>query len=246
MRRSWAANCGESAVLLLCITLAIRVGTATQSSVLPAVPALSLQSGERLAVIGVARGKTKLRRTDRKSLQNRRIGFGLTNLLAETLFETGEFRLLEEKDIRKREILEDLVYTYWIEPGAAYSEQVLRNVATQLGVKLLAYGSVSHTRSVKKGFRVGPLSRHTQKLLMRVNVCLYEVSTGTTLCHEGQGEAQQEGTGVIYEFRGDQLDFEKNATGRASKQAVTLAVRKLIARIRFQHANDQSSSFVNK
>lgn len=234
MRRLWRF-CKRCAVpiIVLCIALIACSDAAKLDRVPPADTRLSLRTGVRLAVIGVSQGKSRLRRADKKRLQNRRIGFGLNNLLAEALFDTGNFRLLEGKDIRQRELLEDLVNTYWIERGATYSAQELRRVATQLGVKLLAYGSVSHARSSSGRFSLGPLSRHTQKLRVRVNVCLYDASTGTILCQEGQGEARQEGTGVIYEFHGDRLDFENNAAGRATKQAVTLAVREIVASIRF-------------
>jgi hypothetical protein len=52
-------------------------------------------------------------------------------------------------------------------------------------------------------------------------------------CREGQGVARQEGVGVIYEFRHDRLDFEKNAMGKATKQAVEQGVRDLMASIHF-------------
>jgi hypothetical protein len=195
-------------------------------------PTLSLRSGETLAVIGVTQEEGQLGDTERQNLTDRRIGFGLTHLLAEALFDTGKFRLREEKDVRQREILENLVSTYWLEPGARYSEQVLHSVAMQLGVELLAYGSVAHRLS-KQSVSIGPFSHHKQKLQTRVNVCLYAASTGAILCREGQGEAQQEGVGVIYEFRADRLDFETNAAGKATKQAVTLAVQELVTSIRF-------------
>jgi hypothetical protein len=40
--------------------------------------------------------------------------------------------------------------------------------------------------------------------------------------------------GVIYEFQGDRLDFEHNAAGKATRQAVTLAIQELMTRIRFR------------
>jgi hypothetical protein len=66
-----------------------------------------------------------------------------------------------------------------------------------------------------------------------MEVCLYEVSTKQTLCRQGAGMAQQEGVGVVYEFRNNRPDFEKTAAGLATKQAVTAAVHALMAGIRF-------------
>ena len=220
-------------IVALCLLFCVCTGTETAKTGASSRSMFTLQTGKMLAVIGVTQEDRQPRSTDRKSLDDRRIGFGLTNLLAEVLFDTGKFRLLEEKEVHKRELLENLVQTYWIEPGAQYSAQMLQGIAIQLGVELLAYGSVSHSETSKRSVSFGPFSHHKQKLQVKVNVCLYEASVGGILCREGQGEAQQEGVGVLYEFHADRLDFEKNAAGRATKQAVTSAVQELVVGIQF-------------
>jgi len=81
--------------------------------------------------------------------------------------------------------------------------------------------------------QIGPFGRYQQKLRVRVEVCLFDISTRQTLCQSGEGSGQQEGVGFIYEFRNDRLEFEKTAAGRATKQAVSAAVQALIASVRF-------------
>lgn len=216
---------------MLCVSLGACTGSTRHRSAVSATPTLSLRTGEVLAVIGVKQGKNQLSSADSQGLQDRRIGFGLSKLLAESLYDTGKFRLVEEKDLHKRE-LEDLVHIYWIVHRANYSEQELRRVATQLSAELLAYGSISY-RSFRERISAGPISRVMQKLRIQANVCLYEVFTDAILCREGQGEAEQERRGVIYEPRDDRLDFEKNAAGIATKLAVERAVQDLVAGIQF-------------
>jgi hypothetical protein len=77
------------------------------------------------------------------------------------------------------------------------------------------------------------VGRYQQQLRINVEVCLFEVSSQTALCRAGEGAAQQEGVGAVYEFRNDRPAFEKNAAGRATKQAVTSAVEALMASLRF-------------
>ena len=228
-------RCKQSGVLTmaLCIVLVIHTAVAPSSSLSPSSSPLLLQTGGTLAVIGVTQEESRLRSMDSKSSEYRRIGFGLTTLLAEVLFDTGKFRLFEEKEVHKRELLENLVSTYWIEPGARFSVQMLHSVATQLGVGLLAYGSIAHTSTSQRHLCFGPFCHHKQQLHVRVNVCLYEASADVMVCRAGQGAAQQEAAGVIYEFRGDRLDFHHNAAGRATKHAVMVAVQELVAGIRF-------------
>jgi curli biogenesis system outer membrane secretion channel CsgG len=205
-----------------------------QTSVSAAVPGatFALKTGTMLAVIGVSQ-EAQLRGPDRKSPEYSRIGFGLATLLSEVLFDTGKFRLMEEKALQKRELLDNLAQTYWIEPGPRYSAHRLQSIALQLGVELLAYGSIVRTKTSKFSSGIAFANYQKQKLQVKVNVCLYEASAGGIVCDEGQGEAQQEGAGVVYAFHGDRLDFENNAASKATKHAVILAVKALMTRIHF-------------
>lgn len=218
---------------LLCLILAACRSPETRSSGAPPPAALMLRPREALAVIGVKQDESQHMKDSTETVQDRRIGFGINTLLAESLFETGQFRLVEEKDVRQRELLDDLVRTYWVEPRSAYAAHELSRVATQLGVAVLAYGSIAYSGARSQRIALGPLSRTEQKVLVHVTACLYEAATRILLCREGQGEARQEGVGVVYEFRDDGPNFENNAVGRATKQAVGLAVRHLVASVRF-------------
>jgi hypothetical protein len=225
---------GKFVVLMamLCVSLGACTGSTAHRSTPSPTPPLSLRTSEILAVIGVQQGKNQLSSADSQGLQDRRIGFGLSKLLAESLYDTGKFRLVEEKDLHKRELIEDLVHIHWIVHRANYSERELRRVATQLRAELLAFGTISY-RSFRESISAGPISRVVQKLRIQANVCLYEVFTDAILCREGQGEAEQERRGVIYEPSDDRLDFEKNAAGIATKLAVARAVQDLVAGIQF-------------
>jgi hypothetical protein len=218
---------------LLGIMLVACSGPQTPHAVPSTAVGLTVRSGESLAVIGVQRGETPSHSGEADSVKDRRIGFGLNSLLAESLFDTGRFRLIEDKDVQPRELLADLVKTYWIEARSPYTAQELQRVAQQLGVALLAYGHVGYRGFSGQRLEIGPLSRAEQKLRLQVTACLYDASARVTLCRQGQGEARQEGVGVVYEFRGDRLDFEQNAVGRATKQAVALAVGELVASLIF-------------
>ena len=219
--------------VLLGMVLVACPGPQTQSDVRSPEAGLTIRSGESLAVIGVQRGDTPPRSGETDSMQDRRVGFGLNSLLAESLFDTGRFHLVEEKDVHQRALLTDIVKTYWIEARVPYTEQELQRVAQQLGVALLAYGRVAYSGFSGQRLMLGPLSRAEQKLRLQVTACLYNAVTRATLCRQGQGEARQEGVGVVYEFSGDRLDFAQNAVGRATQQAVALAVGELVASLTF-------------
>jgi len=199
----------------------------------PGIPALSLSAGKVLAAIGVKPPGKNGSGADDAVWQDRRVAMGLTNLLAESLYETGAFRLVEEKDMRQRQVIKELVDLFWSASHPESSQPELAGIGRRLEADLLAYGRIGYSRSSGQQIQVGPVGRYQQRLRINIEVCLYEMSTQQTLCRLGEGLAQQKGVGMIYAFRNDRPDFEKTAAGLATKQAVTSAVQALMASIRF-------------
>jgi hypothetical protein len=195
--------------------------------------ALSLRQGKILAAIGVKPESQQLSGDDHAALQDRRVAFGVNHLLAESFYETGKFRLVEEKDLRQRQLIAELVDLFWSESRPQPTAPEMLDIASRLEADLLAYGRVGYTRASAQRFQVGPMGNFRQRLRVNIEVCLYEVSSQKVVCREGEGTAQQEGLGVFYEFRNDRPDFEQSAGGRATKQAVASAVQALVASIRF-------------
>jgi hypothetical protein len=219
--------CGISALLGACSSHSARSIPSSST------PTLSLAVGETLAAIGVKPQRENGTGAEDAAWQDRRVAFGLTNLLAESFYDTGKFRLVEEKDLPQRQLIEEVVDLFWSAFRSEPSDPELVGIGARLEADLLAYGRVGYSRSSGQRIQVGPVGRYQQDLRVSVEVCLFEVASQHTLCRAGDGSAQQTGMGVVYEFRNDRPDFEKNALGRASKQAVTSAVQALMASMRF-------------
>jgi hypothetical protein len=233
--RSWRLRGGVVGLIGLYSVLLTGCGGATRQgdpSASPPAP-LSLHAGQRLAAVGFRPQGSVVAQADGAAWQDRRLAFGLNQLLAESFYATGQFRLVEARDIQRRELIEHVVQSYWTEPQRPVTPQDLAPLGARLEADLLAYGVIAEAGISGRRFFLGPISSHQQTLQVRVEVCLFEVATRSTFCREGQGIAQQEGAGVIYEFRHDRVDFERNAAGRATKQAVASAVREIIAAARF-------------
>jgi hypothetical protein len=219
--------CVVSSLLGACSSPSAR-GAASSSTTV-----LSLAVGKTLAAIGVKPPGENGSGADDAVWQDRRIAFGLTNLLAESFYDTGKFRLVEEKNLSQWQLIEELVDLSSSPSRPELSDLELASIGRRLAIDLLAYGRVGSTRLSGQRTVFGPLGRYQQRLRITIEACLHEVSSQKTLCREGEGMAQQEGVGVVYEFRNDRPDFEKTAAGLATKQAVTSAVQALMASIRF-------------
>src|SRR5262249_40024449 len=98
---------GKWVILLAVLGMALSAcaGPQTQGSIPSPAAVFTVRSGEALAVIGVQQGDAPSGRGEADRLRDPRVGFGLNSLLAESLFDTGQFRLIEEKDVRQRNLL---------------------------------------------------------------------------------------------------------------------------------------------
>jgi len=208
-------------------------GPAWRGALPAATPAFSLAPGKVLAAIGMQPQEANGTGTEDASLQDHRLAFGLTNLLAEAFYEIGKFRLAEEKDSRQRQLIGELVDLFATSSQRPPADPELASIGARLEADLLTYGKIGYTKSSNQRIQVGPLGRYQQTLRVSVEVCLFEVASQTTLCREGEGSAQQQGVGAVYEFRDNRPEFEKNAAGRATKQAVVSAVQALMASVSF-------------
>jgi hypothetical protein len=217
----------------LCPLLVACSGLTARGASSSPTPELSLAAGTTLAAIGVRPDEPNDSGREDATWRDRRVAFGLNNLLAEAFYDTGKFRLVEGKNLRQRQVVEELVELSWGGSRPELSDTDLEGIASRLEANLLTYGTIGYSRSSGRRLQLGPVGSYQQRLRVSVEVCLYEVSTHKTLCREAEGTAQQEGVGVIYEFRNDRLEFEKSAAGRATKQAVTSAVRAVMASLRF-------------
>lgn len=196
----------------------------------PAVAQLSLPSSTTLAVIGVKRSTGSL---DPTQAHYERVGFGLTHLLAEALAATGHFRLLEERALQRQQLLETWVQTYWLGERESYTVSQLCEAALQLGVQSLAYGTVSY-QSSQREIRIPPgITMLRQVVRVTVESCLYTTTVQARLCALGTGEATQKIGALIYEWRGNRIDFAQGALGMATAAATQDAVAQLSTRIYF-------------
>lgn len=205
--------------LVACTDLATRRGATALT--------LTLRSGSSLVVIGVQPA------TDQPQREESRVGFGLTHLVAETLFHTGKFQVWEEKTLDQRTLLDTSIQEYWLKPRPTDALAKLQSIGTQLGVALLAYGHMARATVSQRTVEAGPFTHVVQWLQMHVQVCLHAVATQVIACGEGQGEAEQTGSGMVYVFDGKRLAFERSAAGLATQKAVAQAVNRLIAQIVF-------------
>lgn len=205
---------GPSAAPFLA-TLALVAGCATaQPRYLTSPTRLSV------AVIGVRPAVNDAR------LRDLRIGFGLTSLVTEELYDSGRFRLTEiAPEVRRR--IDRMTVDAW-QRAALPDERDLDHVAVEAGADLVAFGEVVRFESPRSSLTLGPFSTQTNRLDVAVRICIRDAALAATWCEEGSGSASSSATAAAFEFRGDRVVFDQTSVGNAIAEAVDAAMKALM------------------
>jgi len=161
--------------------------------------------------------------------QDRRIGFGLTNLIAESFFDSGQFILLEEKE-EIRAQLKEVREKLWMLSEEAVQLQQAAKTATLAGAEMMAYGRVVSFKTPTTRVSMGPFHSREKVTEIKVEVILRDLKTAKSYSGEGKGKAKTTTTSVVFEYREDrdEVNFDKTTVGEATKQAVAEAVKKVL------------------
>jgi curli biogenesis system outer membrane secretion channel CsgG len=181
------------------------------------------QSKKTLLVVGVT-NEIKDERW-----QDRRIGFGLTSLIAESFFDSGAFALLEEKE-EIREQLKEVREKLWMLSEEAAQLQQAAATAGLAGAEMMAYGRVVSFKTPSTRVSMGPFHSREKITEIKVEVFLRDLKNDKSFSAEGRGKAKTTSTSIVFEYRQDrdEVNFDKTTVGEATKQAVVEAVKKVV------------------
>jgi hypothetical protein len=150
------------------------------------------------------------------------IGFGLCDLLAQRLFDTGRYRPVEDNPEIIREIHE-LVGSQWKGARDLFDMDEADRVAERLNVEAVAFARITEfSVSRSRGF-IGIFSRAKSTVHIEVEVSLKEFG-GPEKRAAGRGEAATESTALLFRIRNHRVYFDETAVGRAARQAIENAV----------------------
>jgi hypothetical protein len=161
--------------------------------------------------------------------QDRRIGFGLTNVIAESFFDSGLFLLLEEKE-EIRESLRTIREKLWMLSEDAVQLQQAADTAIVAGAEVMAYGRVVSMKTPTTRVSMGPFHSRGKTTEIKVEVFLRDLKSNASYSADGTGKAKTKATSVIFEYREDraEVNFDKTTVGQATKEAVAAAVKKIL------------------
>jgi hypothetical protein len=174
---------------------------------------------KKLIVIGV---KNEIQRAE---WQDQLIGYGVSNLLSQELFNTGHFSPVENNP----EIIErtnDLIKNLWTGQTELYYPENADEIAKSLISDIVAYARLTNfSVSRKRGF-AGPFSSSKTKVTIDIEVYLKEQGVGIKKS-TGQGSAYTKSLGAFFRVRKGKIYFDKTTVGKATKKAIMNAAKGL-------------------
>ncbi|MCF8305500.1 MAG: hypothetical protein K9I71_08665 [Ignavibacteriales bacterium] len=157
-------------------------------------------------------------------LKEKRVGFGLTNRLVETLYETNRFDFIEEKEAVVKRVVDNWTLS---ESDLADPMQEIKNKGLQIP-KYLVYAevydfAVSYSETV-----VGIASEKTNNTLIGIQVRFVDVATGKFVPGSGLGESKNQSVAI---WMSPEISFDQTTVGQASQQALNIAARNVLNRM---------------
>ncbi len=165
-----------------------------------------------------------------------KIGWGMQEMMATSLIDTGQFTVLERQDLSSVMAEQDLGASGRTGAGSAAA------VGQLAKAQILISGAVTEFEEKKggegagigfKGFRIG--GSHEQAHVA-INVRIYDTSSGEVLDSiRVAGSADAGGLKVGYsnaDFGGDLGGFRKTPLGEATQEAIDEAVKKIASRLK--------------
>jgi hypothetical protein len=173
---------------------------------------------KKLIVIGVTN------EIELAEFQDQLIGYGLSNLLSQELFDSGHFSPVEDKP----EIIErtkELIEKLWMGQTELTPENA-DEIAKNLNSDIVAYARIKKfSVSRNRGF-AGPFSSAKVKITITIEVYLKkhgQIIKKST----GKGSATTDSLGVFFQIRKGEISFDKTTVGQATKKAIINAVKGL-------------------
>jgi len=176
-------------------------------------------SPKKLVVIGVQSN------VSRPELDNELIGYGISSLLRQKLFDTGQYAPIEDNPEIIQEI-NRLINRQWSGGDSFYMPNDADRIAARFNADAVAYAKITDfTTSRRKGM-MGPFSKALTTVYIDVDVYIKEKGKQLIMVR-GEGEGATSSSAFLYEIRDDKIYFDKTALGKATKMAIEEAVSEL-------------------
>jgi hypothetical protein len=153
-----------------------------------------------------------------KKWKDFRIGFGVSNIIAEEFYTTGRFSLREEKgDIKDK--LTTLRKRLW---SGVYKDVQQSIDSIKTDSQAVIYGRLVYFGTPRQSVSLGPFGSSENAVIIKTEVVLI-TPDGIRYVGKGQGIATRRAMGTLFKFSDDNVFFEQTEIGNALHTALVQA-----------------------
>lgn len=174
---------------------------------------------KKLVVIGVKND------VDRPELNDQLIGYGISSLLLQKLFDTGRYIPIENNP-EIIEAINGLIKRQWMGGEKLFTPKEADEASAQFRSDAVAYAKITKCETSQSKGMFGPFSKARSKVIMEVEIHVKEKNADLRSA-TGEGEAATSSSTLLYKMRDDKIYFDQTALGQATEKAIIAAVEKL-------------------
>lgn len=167
--------------------------------------------------------------TNNELWQQKKVGFGVTNLLQQALIDNADFSVLDEKVVLgiSDADIESKLQADWMLNENKTASNTLQALAKKHNLNHLFWVKITDFVSKTTKVSVAIFNISEYKDTLTLDVCHYTVATNTTECQEGEATQSRTLTGVLYKPT-EKVNFGETGAGQLSQEAINQSLTKLL------------------
>ncbi|MBD3421997.1 MAG: hypothetical protein GF398_17940 [Chitinivibrionales bacterium] len=162
------------------------------------------------------------------SWRDARIGLGLRTMLAEQLFASGEFALVEEKQEIRDKIKETAALLWAFDGKSKKAEKMIESSGAADNTNFITRGRVFYFGRPRDRASLGPMQLTRDAVVIKVEVTLQDRAKKKSYTVVGKGVSTKTAASALFTFHEERLELDKTNVGNATKAALEMAVAKLV------------------
>ncbi len=184
---------------------------------------LNCQDQRGLIIFGLAN------ELENENWKDAKIGFGLQAIVSEAFSETGKFINLEEKSEIKEQI-KKITQQIWENKTSVNFQEEGKKISPE--IEFFAYGRVFYYGTPQTKASFGVFHSETTETIIKVEIVLQNRKTQKKVKAKGTGVAKTTANSVVFTVREDVVVFDETTVGKATQEAVSKAVKKIMKKYR--------------
>jgi len=159
--------------------------------------------------------------------KDERIGFGVSSLISQAFYNTGEFRILEEKE-EIREKMRAVSKRMWAMKQKNFDFEKEADDTVIRGSDYIAYGRIYFFGRPQTRVSIGVLRAKVVESIIKLEITLESAETGKTYKGNGTGKAKTTAKSALFTIREGDVLFDETAIGVATREAIGKAVNEIM------------------